>query len=512
MNRVENIVIGYGSESGHAQALGQRLSTQPFLNNRRVRLLPLNALTLAEINVANSILIILSSSFGDGEPPANAEEFLLQVQRASVLKGLRYAIFGLGDTAYPHFCGFTRQLDALLTEKQAQAVINRVDADVNYEDFFQRWQEAVQQVLAGNIDAGLQLHLQVVAYDEQRAFPATVVSREPLNQSEPRAWRIQLDITASGMTYRAGDTLYVLSENEEALLASFQNWYDRFDAAERLRHKELRLLSKSVLRDIARVSGSEALRQLLKTGQKSALEAYLYGADLLDVIQDFCTPATLPLERLDEILSPCLPRAYSIASHSNDPRVELCIREVTYTRSGRLRTGCATGGLLTQSQVRVFVRANPGFYLPPAKACPVIMIGTGTGIAPLVGLLREIAADDVARECVLLFGDKREAEDFLYRDTLQAMYEDGRLRHLLTAFSRDGEEKFYVQHAIARDKALLCPLLQRGAHVYLCGNKRNLESAVSEALMALFEPTDGETSLQQWQRLIAENRLHTELY
>uniref|UniRef100_UPI00228129B3 flavodoxin domain-containing protein n=2 Tax=Gammaproteobacteria TaxID=1236 RepID=UPI00228129B3 len=152
--------------------------------------------------------------FGDGEPPANGEQFFETLRQTPTLSGLRYAVFGLGDTGYPSFCGFTKALDAALSERQAQPLLHRVDADLGYEQFFQQWQPVLGQVLDGDVSAGQDLRLQVTAYGEDNAFAAPILERRRLNSSDPAAWHLQLDIAGSGMAYRAGDTLHVVPEND----------------------------------------------------------------------------------------------------------------------------------------------------------------------------------------------------------------------------------------------------------------------------------------------------------
>lgn len=504
----DRVLIGYGSESGKARALAERLSADPSLQAFAPRAAPLEEIAPEALG-AEEALIVVASSFGDGEPPANAERFLTRTQAAPGLENLRYAIFGLGDTAYPRFCGFTKGLDALLAERGARHLVNRVDADAGYEDFFRLWTPVLGEVLRGDAQAGRDLHLRVRAYGEADAYAAPILERRQLNKDAPGAWLVRLDVSGSGMAYQAGDNLHLIPENDEGLLQAIAARLGAPQAVEALRRKELRLLSKGVLRELARLSGSEALKGLLKMGRRKALEDYLRGADLLDLLEDFC-PEGVSLADLEEILSPCLPRAYSIASAGGSDVVELCVREIVYERGGRLRRGAATGWLLNApGPMRIFCRSNPGFHLPASAGdeppAPLILIGAGTGIAPLMGLLRETRARGPRRETCLVFGEKRRARDFLYEEELREMRAEGVLTHLLPAFSRDGAEKYYVQHAIAEEAALLRGLLERGAHVYLCGDKGNLERGVADA----FALAAGEGI---WRRLEEAGRLHLELY
>lgn len=510
---IQRVLVGYGSESGNARALAHRLGALPALQAHAARVLPFNEIDIASLG-AGDVLLALSSSFGDGEPPANGERFAEALRQSPALPGLRYAVFGLGDTGYPRFCGFSKALDALLAERQAVPIMNRVDADGGYAHFFERWAPVLGEVLGGRHDAGRDLHLQVTAYGEDNAFAAPIVERRRLNRSDPAAWEVQLNLAGSGINYRAGDTLHVLPDPDPVLLDALARWYGQPEAANVLRGKELRLLGKGVLRELARLGGSDSLKGLLKMSQRTALEAYLYGADLLDVLHDHASPASVPLAQLESLLSPCLPRAYSIASPAGSAHVALCIREVRYHQRGRERQGSATGTLLRDGgdvgHVRVYCRSNPGFHLPEDPDCPLLLVGTGTGIAPLMGLLQETQAARNTRETCLFFGEKHRAQDFLYQPQLEAWHHQRQLGSLHTAFSRDGASKVYVQHAIAAHADQVAGLLARGAHVYLCGNKQHLEGAVRQAINDVAPAA--ETTISAWDTLHDQGRLHCELY
>lgn len=512
------IVIGYGSETGNARTLAQELASHPDFAPFFPRLMPLNDITADDL-AGDAPLIIISASFGDGDPPGNAEAFLDLLRQSGPLPGLRYAIFGLGDTGYPNFCGFTRQLDALLAERQASPLMNRVDADSNFRAFFETWRPVLLQVLNGDTEAGRALTLQVRAYGENNAFEAPVVAREQLSHGEGEpAWNIRLSVAGSGMAWQAGDTLNVLPENDPQLLQALADWYGDDSAIEQLRHKELREVSKGVLRELAKLADSEALKELLKFKQRKALEDYLYHADILDVLNDHASPQSVPLADLVKLLSPPLIRSYSIASPDNGETIDLCVRRVRYEHNGRLHQGAATRWLLEADRpVRVYCRSNPGFHMTPNPDAPVILIGTGTGIAPLLGLLRELKQRGQQRETFLIFGEKTRAGDFLYRDELQALHAEGVLGQLHTAFSRDGTQKYYVQHAMADQADALRDMLGRGAHLYLCGNKAHLEAAVSAAVNQLMgDGSEGgggaAGSDSYWRRMAREGRLHLELY
>lgn len=513
MNQIAyEIVIGYGSETGTAQALAQELALHPAFARFYPRLMPLEEVAPEDLE-GDAPLIIISASFGDGGPPGNAEAFLAMLEQSGPLPRLRYAVFGLGDSGYATFCGFGRRLDALLQERGATPIVNRVDVDGDPREFFDLWVPVLEQVLLGDLEAGKALHLQGAAPGANRPFDAPIIERTRLNSGEgPAAWNIRLSVAGSGMRWQAGDSLNVLPENEPELLQAIADWYGDPQAMTLLQQKELRLLRESVVRDLARLTGSSALKELLSFKQRKALADYLYHADILDLLQDHASPETVPLAELVRILSPVQTRAYSIVSVGDPAQIDLCVRELRYDYQGRLHRGTATRCLLqADAPVRVYVNASPGCQLVANPDVPLLFIGTGTGIAPLLGLLREIRLLGQKRETTLIFGEKHRAHDFLYREELEALKNEGVLGALHTAFSRDGDAKYYVQHVIDEQAAAIRDMLARGGHIYLCGNKSHLEKAVSTAIDRIMS-ADGGTVTSYWRQMAREGRLHLELY
>lgn len=398
-----------------------------------------------------------------------------------------------------------------MLNRGAKSIINRVDADVNFEQFFDIWLTVVQKILAGDFEAGHNLSLRVTAYGENNAFSASMSERKRLSHSFPAAWHFRLNIENSNINYRAGDTLYILPQNDDQLLNDLALWLNQPHAVEVLKNRELRLISKNVLRELAKLSASQKLKEMLQIKNRKILEQYLYGTDLLDILQDFCSKETVKLENLESMLPICQPRAYSIASSAHTDYIDLCVREVDYQHNGRDHHGTATHWLLNhQGTFQIFSRANTGFYLRNNLLEPVILIGTGTGIAPLIGLLREMADKGEQRQVVFIFGEKRSSDDFLYRDDLEKFVNEGVLNQLITAFSRDGGSKYYVQHAIEENAEFIGKLLTQGAHVYLCGNRQYLENSIASVFNEIDYDNDDGHSV--WQHLIEKKRLHLELY
>lgn len=514
-----SIHIAYGSESGNAKNLALQLKDkllayQPVLS-------PLNDIVITELT-SQDILLIISSSFGDGEPPGNASKFFDTIYDYDGQIDCQFAIFGLGDVSYPKFCGFTIDIDEKLQQLKATSIGKRVDADTCYQDFFEQWSNALTLYFGGDSSALKQLDLQVKAYNEQQNYIAPIETVKRINQSQFPVYDIHINIAGSGMNYQAGDLLYLMPPANKNSITRINNFYKNLSDTQKLllSEKELRQLNKPLIRAVAKHTKNKALKALTKMSAAKTLADYSYGRDVADLLTDYCTPENMPFEALLDILSTQLPRAYSIASCGklSPNRVRLCVREVQYQREGYNYFGSGSYFLChaldnTQSQAtaKVYVRSNAHFHLPNKSSTPIIMIGAGTGIAPYLGFL----AQKRLGETHLFFGERHHDKDFLYQTELKKCVEDGRLTALYTAFSRDQAEKIYVQDILLQQGAVVWRLLENKAEIYVCGSKTNLSKPIDNALMMIakkhgdLNDDEAKTFIDD---LVKEQRYHQDLY
>ena len=199
------------------------------------------------------------------------------------------------------------------------------------------------------------------------------------------------------------------------------------------------------------------------------------------------------------------PREYSIASVPDEGRLELLVR-LQQREDGNL--GAASGWLCAQAGesdvVRLRLRARERFRLGDNAGRPLIAIGNGSGLAGLRGLLKaRIAAE--RHDNWLLFGERNAAHDFLLRAELEAWRAGGQLAHLDLAFSRDQEQRRYVQDVLRAQSVRLRDWVARGAAVYVCGSLQGMAGGVHEALAAIL-------GAPQLDALAAEGRYRRDVY
>ncbi|WP_439613862.1 sulfite reductase subunit alpha [Reyranella sp.] len=342
-----------------------------------------------------------------------------------------------------------------------------------------------------------------VGFSRDRPALATLVDAHPLNRngSEKDVRHVVLDLSASDVTYEAGDSLGVFARKNPQLV---QAVLDRLGATGEemvgVDHEALplrqALLSKV---DIARPSdecmlflanrafdGEEALKlQALAAGEGPP---ELAEADLLDLLHAF--PSVSPsLPGLLKSLDRLQPRLYSIASSPKaHPReVHLTVSAVRWDTKDRTRTGIGSCYLADFAKpgdvIPVFVQKSHGFAPPVDDTVPAIMVGPGTGIAPFRAFLEERDARGAKGRNWLFFGDQKRATDFLYEDQIVDWQRRGVLSRLDLAFSRDQAEKVYVQTRMRENAAELWAWLEQGAHFYVCGDAKRMARDVETTLL-----------------------------
>ena len=464
-------------------------------------------------NIAGEQLVLLvTSTQGEGEPPEEALSLykLLSGKKAPQLSGLKFAVLGLGDSSYPMFCGAGKSFDELLAKLGGERLLERQDCDLEYQAEAAAWLDKIVPLVGslaaapaaaatgtGNASGSPAPAAPASAYNKANPFPATLLARQKITgrDSEKDVRHIEIDLSGSGLQYRAGDALGVWFENDPAvvdeILAAVSLKGDEPVNAggrgktvrEALLHDwEIGLNTPQFVQGYAEISGNPELKQ-------AAADASAYAAanPIAGIVSQY--PAALTAEQLAGLLRPLAPRLYSISSAPEEvgEEVHLTVGVLRYEHNGIPRTGTASGflgeRLEEEGSVRVFVEENPRFRLPENSDTPVIMIGAGTGVAPFRAFMQQRAANGDSGKNWLIFGNQHFTQDFLYQTEWQGWAKDGLLNKYDFAWSRDQEEKIYVQHKIREEAAELWQWLQQGAHIYVCGDASRMAKDVEQALL-----------------------------
>lgn len=346
---------------------------------------------------------------------------------------------------------------------------------------------------------------------------ALAVNRKLTGEGSQKETRhFELSLAGSGLHYEVGDSLGVFPSNNPELVelvlrelgVTGDEVVPSADAVEMPIREALTKSyiltepSKQLLQAVASLDSAAAyLEEFLLPEEKAALENFLWGLDVLDVLQQFPAAKFTPAEFV-KVLRKLQPRLYSIASSQKavGESVHLTIAVVRYSvdNSPRAREGVCSTYLTERSggSAPVFVHTAKHFRMPENADTPMIMVGPGTGVAPFRAFLQERKATGAKGKNWLFFGDQRAATDFLYREELEAALADGSLHKLSTAFSRDQEHKIYVQHRMHEHGAELFDWLENGAYFYVCGDAKRMAKDVDAALHEIVEKHGGKSAEQ----------------
>ncbi|WP_216590133.1 diflavin oxidoreductase [Streptomyces brasiliscabiei] len=498
-----------GTQTGNAELVAEDVVAGARARGLGGRTTALDDVT-PEALAAMSHVVVVTSTYGEGEMPDNAGLFWEALQSDTVprLEGVRYSVLGLGDRGYDDFCQAAKLIDTRLEQLGATRVHDRVDCDVDFEEPATAWTAAVLDLVAAETGASAGAKAadapasQAPArprspWNKRTPFPSRLTTNRLLSapHSAKEIRHYEFDLADSGITYEAGDALAVVPLNDERLvgdlLAHLGESGAPAETAELLRtEREIRTPSKELIADLVERAPSSELASVVAHGDRSDLDSWLWGRDVLDLLRD-AGPQAPSLAELLPLLRPLQARQYSISSSplAHPGSVHLTVASVRYDSGRRTYGGVASTYLADRigedAPVGVYLQPNASFGVPADDDSPVIMIGPGTGIAPFRGFLHERAARGAAGRNWLFFGDRHRDTDFVYEDELTLLRERGVLTELDLAFSRDQAEKVYVQTRMRERSRELYAWLEDGAHVYVCGDASRMAKDVETALLGV---------------------------
>lgn len=328
---------------------------------------------------------------------------------------------------------------------------------------------------------------------------AMFLSRTLLNKpgSRKETWHIEFDIAGTGLAYAVGDSFGLFPINDPALVEAVLTAVDAppdFPIGGRALREvltdgvSLNPAPDMLFQLISYLTGGERRQKAKALADGGDPDGDAETLDVLAALEKFRGVRPDP-EAFIEALDPLQPRLYSIAS---SPRVEpariaLTVDAVRYPVGARTRLGVAStflaGRIAPDSKVTAYVQKAQGFGLPADPSAAIIMIGPGTGIAPFRAFLHERMAVKAPGRNWLFFGHQHSRYDFFYEDELAGMKAAGALTRLTLAWSRDSEQKIYVQHRMREVGRDLWAWIADGAHVYVCGDAQHMAKDVERALV-----------------------------
>ena len=536
------ITLISASQTGNARRVAEALRDDLLAEKLNVNLVNAGDYKFKQI-ASEKLLVIVASTQGEGEAPEEAvalHKFLFS-KKAPKLNDTAFAVLGLGDTSYEFFCQAGKDFDSKLAELGGERLLDRVDADVEFQPAAAEWRARLVEVLKARAPvatsvavaaSGAVNDIHSSPYTKEAPLTASLSVNQKITgrDSEKDVRHIEIDLGDSGLRYQPGDALGVWYQNDPELVKELAEllWLKgdepvtvegkTLPLAEALQwHFELTVNTANIVENYATLTRSESLLPLV--GDKAQLQQYAATTPIVDMVR--FSPAQLDAEALIGLLRPLTPRLYSIASAQAEveSEVHVTVGVVRYDIEGRARAGGASSFLADrveeEGEVRVFIEHNDNFRLPANPQTPVIMIGPGTGIAPFRAFMQQRAADGAEGKNWLFFGNPHFTEDFLYQVEWQRYVKEGVLSRIDMAWSRDQKEKVYVQDKLREQGAELWRWINDGAHIYVCGDANRMAKDVEQVLLeviAEFGAMDIEAADEFLSELRVERRYQRDVY
>ncbi|WP_420535192.1 assimilatory sulfite reductase (NADPH) flavoprotein subunit [Actinobacillus porcinus] len=504
------VTVLSGSQTGNAKSVADQLAER--LKTEGVDVVRTQLKDYKAKNIADEKLVLLViSTQGEGEAPEEGVVLLklLNGKKAPKLPQLQFAVLGLGDSSYPNFCQAGKDFDQRFAELGASRLLDVALADLDFKATAEKWIEDVVAVVKEKAKSAVATATsgqtatilpESAKYNKDNPFAATLITNQRLTdrEAEKDVRHLEFDLSGSGLHYQAGDVLGVYFENDPALVAEILaavavNGEDIVEVNGKTlpistalqTELELTQNTPAFVKAYATLANHAALNAIV--ADSAQLAELVANTPIVDVLNAY--PTQLTAAQLSALFRPITPRLYSISSSPEEvgEEVHLSVGVVRYAHNGKARAGGASGYLADRveedGQVRVFVEHNDNFRLPQDNSKPIIMIGSGTGIAPFRAFVQQRAAEQAEGKNWLIFGNQHFALDFLYQTEWQQFAKDGFLHKYSFAWSRDQAEKIYVQDKIRENAEDLWQWLQQGAHIYVCGDAARMAKDVNQALL-----------------------------
>ena len=513
---VGKITILFGTETGNSKKLATAFAAKSRKIGLTAKLSSMDQYKLSDLE-KEEILLIIISTHGDGEPPAAAKKFYDHLQSNQLnLSKLKYSVLALGDTAYPLFCKAGEDVDAKLGSFGALSLQGLQKCDVDYEQLANEWFDLIVVKLSAKRSTEVKLPT-VSTSRQKKLYEGKIISKLNLNGKGSLKETFHIEIEANELQYEPGDSIGITPENPVATVKSIIN-LTGVNGSETILFIDQEILIEESLKKKLNIFFL-AERIVKKYAAIVNQEIPAIRMDLLDLIKIYSPKNAEQFKEILLVLEPIAPRLYSISSslmaHSGE--VHITVARNCFQLDQELRHGLCSNYLSEfeeGARINFYVHNNLQFKLPPADR-DIIMIGPGTGVAPFRAFIEDRANTGAIGKSWLFFGDQHFTSDFLYQTEWQGYLASGILTKMNVAFSRDQQEKIYVQHKMLDHAAELYNWLMDGAYIFVCGAKSPMSVDVENAILKILQlegSLSGEESQNFLNQLNADGRYVKDVY
>jgi sulfite reductase (NADPH) flavoprotein alpha-component len=492
LHAVQKISLVYGTETGNSKNLSTRLAAIARKKGVHMKVTGLDQYHHEDL-AREEILLVVISTQGEGEPPVGAKKFYDHIHQHTLsVPSMKYSVLALGDSSYPLFCQTGVDVDARLHGFGAKRLVPLQKCDVDYEADAEEWLGQVLDKIA--LQPAI-VPVKTIAEPARKPqgrkfYNGQILTNINLNDRGSNKQTFHIEIkSAEPVEYEPGDALAIIPSNKKIIVDHIISLtgVDKNHVIETAKargtieelltnHLNICFLLSSVIKKFGAITGQELPDVRM---------------DLVDLLRIYPISSSAQFLEILKILSPIAPRLYSISSSplAHGPNdMHLTVSRHSFRVKEEQRFGLCSdflGELPIGTQVSFYIHKNKSFRLP-AHDRDIIMIGPGTGVAPFRSFLAERDAAGATGKNWFFFGEQHFISDFLYQAEMQQLHQMGVLTRISLAFSRDQDQKLYVQHRMLEQSAELYKWIRDGAFIYISGTKDPMSKDVEHTLLQIF--------------------------
>ena len=490
----KKICLAFGTETGNAKKLATHLAAVAKKKGVNAKLTDLSQYRFTDLPKEEYFFVVISTQ-GEGEPPIPAKKFYDHIHENQLsLPNLKFSVLALGDSSYPQFCKTGEDVDVQFNKFGAKRVVPLQKCDVDYEEDAMEWLEKVLNVIESKPDAVPATTIAPAVAKKatgKKYYHGTILANIDLNDrgSNKSTYHIEIG-TEETIEFEPGDTIGIIPRNREDVVDKIIS-FTGIDASLVVETAKVKAPVKELLAEHLNICYllTSTLKKYAAIIQQEIPDTRM---DLVDLLRIYPVKDAAQFVEVVKILMPIAPRLYSLASslagHGSN-EVHIIVAKDRFLAQDEQRFGLCSeflGDKPVNSAITFYVHRDKNFKLPAADK-DLIMIGPGTGIAPFRSFLAERDATGATGRNWFFFGEQHFITDFLYQTEMQNYVETGVLNKLDLAFSRDQDEKIYVQHRMLEKAAELYEWINSGAFVYISGTKDPMSKDVENTLLLIIE-------------------------
>lgn len=514
------LTIAYGTETGNSKKLATDFAAKAKKRQIQTKLISLDQYRLTDLPKEELFVTVISTQ-GDGEPPATAQMFYDHIHHNGFeLKNLQYAVLALGDSSYPLFCKAGEDVDEQFLKLGGKRLVPIQKCDVDYELEANTWFDNLLEGLVSNLASTKVQEQKIIVPAKpggKTIYKGKVLTHINLNDrgSNKETWHIE--IAADSLVYESGDAIGIVPKNRDSIVESILGLV-KVDQQQHVIFKSESISVYDLLKHKLNISNlNEKVVKRYADITNHTIPNAKY--DFVELLKQFPVASEAQFLEVLQILNPQSPRLYTVSSSALAIGEEVHItvaRDVFWTDEQKKYGLCSDylSDIDVDDTIEFFVQKNKRFKLP-ASDKDIIMIGPGTGIAAFRGFLSEREATGASGRNWLFFGEQHFTSDFLYQTEIQNWQSTGTLTKVNLAFSRDQENKIYVQDRMLSYGAELYEWIQNGAYIYVCGKKDPMSYDVEKTFIQILQEFGNkslEASQEMMEALKENHRYHKDVY